>query len=264
MQTILLFLSFILIANTAQAQVFKNISVLQNSLGFKKYYATSNPPHPLKVAIFDKGFEGFQTEIGKSLPANTVYIPGPVPAPDDLKTEHGLRMAQIFTALTTNNLQQPQMIQEFYLYNVFGFSNFKAAIDDAIQRGVDVISYSEVWEYGGNHDGHGFINAQVARATAAGILWINAAGNFALTSYNSAISTGNDDWVKLPDQNSALTLRCETNKKGKCSIKAVLSWNDFKNDVDPGTNKDLDLALADDMLNIVQTSALHQSMDPSE
>jgi len=250
------FLPLILTATFAQAQVFKNISVVQNSLGFKKYYDTKNSGHPVKVAIFDKGFEGFQAEIGKSLPANTIYVAGPVTSPDDLKTEHGLRMAQIFTALANN--------QELYLYNVFGFSNFKAAIDDAIKRKIDVISYSEVWEYGGNHDGHGFINAQVSRATAAGIIWVNAAGNFALTSYNSAITTGNDDWVKLPDQNNALTLRCEKNSIGKCSIKAVMSWNDFKEDVETGTDKDLDLALADDMLNIVQTSALRQSSDANE
>ncbi|MGZ3743049.1 MAG: S8 family serine peptidase [Pseudobdellovibrionaceae bacterium] len=248
----------------AQPSIFKNISVLQNALGFQKLYDSSRPVHPLKVAIFDKGFEGFQAEIGKSLPSNTVYIPGPVTAPDDLKTEHGLRMAQIFTALATHNLQQPQVIQEFYLYNVFGFSNFKAAIDDAIRRGVDIVSYSEVWEYGGNYDGGGFINAQVSRATAAGILWINAAGNFALTTYNSSITTGSEDWVQLPDPNSALTLHCEQNPQGKCSIKAVLSWNDFKDDVEPGTDKDLDLALTDDMLNIVQTSALHQSTDANE
>jgi len=258
-----LFTAILAVSFTAEAQVFKNISVLQNSLGFQKYYNAKNA-RPVKVAVFDKGFDGYQPEIGKSIPANTKYIPGPVTAPDDLKTEHGLRMAQIFTALATNGLQNPGVISEFYLYNVFGYSNFKAAVDDAIKRGIDVISYSEVWEYGGNNDGKGFINAEVSRATAAGIIWVNAAGNFALTTYNSGITTGDEDWVKLPDQNNALALRCEQNSTGKCVIKAVLSWNDFKDDVDPGTDKDLDLALTDDMLNIIQTSGLRQSADPKE
>lgn len=252
-----------LFAFSAHAQVFKNLSVLQSSLGFQKYYDTKLR-RPVKVAIFDKGFEGYGSEIGKSLPAKTVYVPGPVAAPDDLKTEHGLRMAQIFTALATNNLKKPEAISEFYLYNVFGYSNFKAAVDDAIARGIDVISYSEVWEYGGNHDGRGFINAQVTRATKAGIIWVNAAGNFALTTYNSGITTGDEDWVKMPDQNNALALRCEKNAEKKCLIKAVLSWNDFKDDVEPGTDKDLDFALTDDMLNILQTSALRQSADANE
>lgn len=258
-----LFIVLLAFSFSAQAQVFKNISNLQNSLGFQKYYNAKNAK-PVKVAIFDKGFEGYQAEIGKSLPANTKYVPGPLQAPDDEKTEHGFRMAQIFTALATNNMQNPGMISEFYLYNVFGFTNFKAAIDDAIARGIDVISYSEVWEYGGNNDGKGFINAEVTRATNAGIIWVNAAGNFALTTYNSAIVTGDEDWVKLPDQNNALALRCEQNQAGKCQIRAVLSWNDFKDSVDPGTDKDLDLALTDDMLNIIQTSGLRQSADPNE
>lgn len=262
--TKLVFSLVVLFTGVAQSQVFKNISVTQNGLGFNKYYDAKHVSRPLKVAIFDKGFEGYQAEIGKSLPVNTVFIPGPVSAPEEVKTEHGLRMAQIFTAFATNNLKHPQVIQEFYLYNVYGFTNFKAAVDDAIQRGIDVISYSEVWEYGGNFDGAGFINAQVNRATAAGILWVNSAGNFARSTYNSAITTLTEDWVKLPDQNNSLALRCEPNTNGKCLIKAVLSWNDFKNDVTPGTDKDLDLALTDDLLNILQTSALRQSLDPNE
>jgi hypothetical protein len=263
MQKLVMSLSLLFLSFTAQAQVFKNISGLQSSLGFQKYY-DAKKSKPIKVAVFDKGFAGFENEIGKSLPANTYYMPGPVTAPDDLKTEHGLRMAQIITSLVTNEMQNPGVIKEFYLYNVFGYSNFKAAIDDAIARHIDVISYSEVWEYGGNNDGRGFINTQVSRATAAGITWVNAAGNFALTTYNGPVSTLADDWVKLPDQNNSLSLRCEESKAGKCVIRVVLSWNDFKNDVDPGTKKDLDIALTDDLLNVVQSSALKQSDDPNE
>ncbi len=253
----------LLFSFTAQADIFKNIPQLQKALGFKKFYESSNS-RPVKIAIFDKGFSGYEKEIGASLPENTFYIAGPVSSPDDLKTEHGLRMAQIVTALVTNNMKEPETIQELYLYNVFGYSNFKAAIDDAIARKIEVISYSEVWEYGGNNDGKGFINAQVSRATAAGILWVNAAGNFALTTYNAEITTLAEDWVKLPDQNNALELRCEKNDSGKCNVKVVLSWNDFKNDIEPGTDKDLDLALTDDLLSVVQSSALRQSNDPKE
>jgi len=247
----------------SQAQVFKNISGIQSSLGFNKYYDTKSS-RPVKIAIFDKGFSGYQNEIGRSLPAKTFYMPGPIPAPEDLKTDHGLRMAQIVTALVTDNLQKPEVIKEFYLYNVFGYSNFKAAVDDAIARQIDVISYSEVWEYGGNNDGEGFINKQATRATKAGITWVNAAGNFALTTFNAKIKTVSDDWLQLPDQNNALALRCDENPTGKCNIKVVLSWNDFKNEVEPGTKKDLDLALTDDLLNIVQNSSLQQSNDANE
>ncbi|RYZ79835.1 MAG: protease, partial [Proteobacteria bacterium] len=61
----------------ASAQVFKNISSHQSSLGFNKYYDTKNA-RPVKIAIFDKGFSGFEAEIGRTLPANTYYVAGPV------------------------------------------------------------------------------------------------------------------------------------------------------------------------------------------
>lgn len=261
----LICLLFSTVSFAQQSEVFKNISNLQSALGFTTYYNNQNHSQgSVRVAVFDKGFDGYEKEIGASLPTNLVYKPGPVKAPPEAKTDHGLRMAQIFTALATNNMQQPDVIRGLYLYNVFGYSNFKAAIDDAIAHKVDVILYSEVWEFGGNFDGHGFINAQVSRATAAGITWVNAVGNFGVTTYNSSIVTVEDDWVKLPDQNNGLAIRCEKNAANKCPIKAVLSWNDFKDDINPGTDKDLDFALLDDMLNVVQASALRQSADPKE
>jgi hypothetical protein len=245
------------------ASPFENMSEIKKSLGFSKFYSRENSGRRLKVAVLDKGFYGYEKEIGNSLPANTHYFPGPVTNPDNIKVEHGLRMAQILTSLMTDDLKSKQWIPELTLYNVFGFSNFKAAVDDVIANQFDLVLYSEVWEYGGNHDGAGFINNQVTRATSNGITWVNAAGNFALTSYNSAIKTITDDWVQLPDQNKGLTIRCES-KKDKCPVKIVLSWNDFKDDVELGTNKDLDLALSDDLLNIVETSSLKQSNDAKE
>lgn len=245
------------------ASPFENMDQFKSSLGFNKFYSQDNSGRRLKVAVLDKGFYGYKKEIGQTLPPGTRYVAGPVANPDNMKVEHGLRMAQILVSLMTDDMRSTQWMPELTLYNVFGYSNFKAAIDDVIKNKVDLVLYSEVWEYGGNHDGAGFINHEVNRATRNGVIWVNAAGNFALTTYNSSIQTMRDDWVQLPDQNNAVSIRCE-NQNGKCPVKIVLSWNDFKNDVDLGTNKDLDLALTDDLLNIVQTSALKQSTDPKE
>lgn len=243
---------------------FSNIQQIKSQLGFLQKYPLS-PVRQLKIAILDKGFLGYESEIGKTLPSNTEYIPGPIAPPQDLKVEHGLKMAQILNALLTNNMEAQQWTPQLYLYNVYGFTNFKAAIDDLISKKVDLVLYSEVWEYGGNNDGWGFINVEVNKAIQNNVVWINAAGNYQLTTYNSKVVTGNENWVTLPDQNQALKIQCKTQQADlKCSLKIVLSWNDFKNDVNIGTEKDLDLALTDDMLNIIQTSALKQSSDPDE
>jgi hypothetical protein len=171
-------------------------------------------------------------------------------------------MAEIVWAMASDEGREQQFEPEFYLYNAFGFSNFQSAITEAIAAQVDLILYAEVWEYGGNFDGQGFFNTEVDRAIDAGILWVNAAGNFGRSTYNSGIQTIADNWVKLPDQNQSLLIRCE--HKTECDVRVVLSWNDFKNSIEPGTDKDLDLALADDLLNIVQSSSLKQSSDPAE
>src|SRR5262249_24043590 len=59
---------------------------------------------PVKIAILDSGFHGYESEIGKTLPANTVYRKGAenpellakgIQLDDENKSIHGLFMAQI-------------------------------------------------------------------------------------------------------------------------------------------------------------------------
>lgn len=244
------------------------LSPAQEIIGFREMRwalgldRVSLPPRTqtLRIAILDKAFHGIEKEIGRTLPRHTRYSPGPLEAPSDFKSNHGVRMAQIVSGLITENMRHPDRLSLF-LYNTFGFTNFKAAIDDLIRKRVDVVLYSEVWELGGNIDGRGFINREISKATRNGILWVNAAGNFGLTTFNSPIRTSHEDWVHLPDDHGALRVIC---KSSKCKIKIVLSWNDFKEDSEEGTGKDLDFALVDRSLKVVQVGALKQSRDRRE
>ena len=161
-----------------------NLDQYKRSLGFKPYYTQPAETGRLKVAILDKGFSGYEKELGRSLPRDTHYIAGPVQSPESEQVIHGLKMAQILVDMMSDEMRSQQYLPELYLYNSFGYSNFKSAIQDAVKRKVDVILYSEVWEYGGNQDGAGFINEAVNIATSKGIIWVNAAGNFAQTTYN--------------------------------------------------------------------------------
>jgi len=245
-----------------RSSIFKNAASLKRIYNFPKI-SSQKIERKLKVAVLDKGFLGFKKEIGKSLPANTKYFAGPIQSPNDSKVDHGLKMAQILTEFAGEDA-----FVELQLHNVYGFSNFKAAIKSIIADKVDLVLYSEVWEFGSNFDGEGFINAEVQKALDAGITWVNAAGNVGKTTFNSEIKTGDEDWLILPDQNKSLKVICQkknSNANGKkeqeskCPIRIVLSWNDFKDTENIGTDKDLDLALTDDLLGIVQTSRLKQS-----
>lgn len=228
-------------------------------LHLEPLYARSAEARPLRIAVLDNGFAGYKTVLGTLLPANTFYHPGPVdsPTPGD---PHGTVMAEIIYRIMTDSGKYPGLTPELHLYDSRGYSNFKAAVDDCIARKVDLILYAQVWEYGGNDDGKGFINAVVDQATQAGITWVNASGDFGETTFQSMIMDARDSWVELPGPNESVIIRCERNPAGGCPLRLVLSWNDFKNNVNEGTDKDLDLILTDDTLNIVQSSQLVQKL----
>lgn len=258
----ILFTGLTFAATSIAAPLFKNGSALRQTYRFEKALNAIPKNQKIKIAVLDKAWTGYQAEIGKTLPSTTRFINGPVQAPQDLTSNHGLRMAQIVSAMLEATTRPEQV--DLRLYQVYGFTNFKAAIDALIQDPPHVVLYSEVWELGGNFDGRGFINNEVNRATNAGIIWVNASGNFGFRTYNTPVRTIKDDWVQLPDLNNSWKIVCEAPKGKKCPVRVVLTWNDFKDDAEAGTNRDLDLALTDDLLNIIQTSTLKQSDDRNE
>ncbi len=244
-------------ATTAKASPFQNLAEIISSQNFSAAYSTNRVSQKVKVAILDNGFKDYGAAIGKTLPTGTIYHAGPVANPDQ-EESHGRIMAELVTALMTNAGKNQNFSFELHLYAAFGYSNLQAAVNDVIKQKMDVVLYSQVWEYGGNNDGHGFINSLVDQATQAGILWVNAAGNFGQHTFNYPVTIDADQWVTLPDTNNSLQVRCQQNSQNQCPLRIVLSWNDFKDDVNKGTNKDLDLVLADDAMKIIQTSGLSQ------
>ncbi len=237
---------------------FQNLEDMIEALNLRPYFQ-AQPERRLKVAILDNGFVGAAEEIGHALPANTILHRASGEASPET---HGFYMARIFWSLLSFDGRDTRFAPaELHLYPTFGYTNFKNAVDDAIARDVDIILYSQTWEYGGNFDGGGFINALVNRALDAGILWVNNAGNFGDSTFNSPIDTVADDWVSLPGPNHSVAIRCEQNPLGKCPVRAVLSWNAFSDIVDVGTNKDLDFVLTDDTLNVLASSSLAQTRE---
>jgi len=241
-------------AAVALSSPFKNIASVARSIGLAGYDEAKSV-RTIKIAILDNGFKGYAKEIGVGLPSNTVYHPGPVKVDPAGEETHGLYMAQILAGLLRYS---SGVSYELHLYSAFGYSNLESAVNDIVANRFDVVLYSQVWEYGGNGDGRGFINTLINKALATGVVWVNASGNFGSGTYQSAIELNDDNWVKLPAANDTVRIRCEKSVNGFCPLRVVLSWNDFSDDVDTGTDKDLDLILADDTLKIVASSALQQ------
>lgn len=255
--TLVIGLGSIALAFSPLREAFQNLDRIANSVGLQ-FYSQANSNRTVRLAILDNGFKGLDAEIGRTLPNSTVYHAGPVDVDPATEDSHGLAMAQIVAGLLEKT---PGVRYQLDLFSAFGYSNFEDAVKKVIQGQYDIVLYSQVWEYGGNGDGKGFINKLVNRAVSNGTLWINAAGNFAKSTYIAPVTIGASQWVSLPGPNDSIRIRCQSSgasSGGTCRARVVLSWNDFKDDVKLGTDKDLDLVLTDDSLKIVASSGLQQ------
>jgi hypothetical protein len=219
----------------------------------------------IKIAILDNGFNGHESLIGGLLPKSVVYEKGKESAADGIPSTslHGTFMAIITAQVIAKSGIEADY--ELKLFNAFGYTKFSGAVDAVIAEKFDVVLYSQVWEFGGNGDGKGFINTLVNKATAAGVIWINAAGNFGHLTRITAIdgkAEGTSEFVVFKDKKGKAAkgarIVCKMPPKEKCRTRIVLSWNDFKDDANVGTEKDLDLILIDKKGKEVATSERRQ------
>ena len=206
----------------------------------------------LKIAILDNGFAGYESQIGVSLPKDTFYdAGGSEGAATALESFHGLFMANLVAGIIAKSGATADY--ELHLLNSYGYTRFKNQVNKVIQEKFDLVLYSQVWEYGGNGDGKGFINALVNQATDAGVIWINASGNFDYLTHVAAIKgkvEGTDEYVDFTDEKKkaieGVKIFCKIKEGEQCTLRLVLAWNDFKDDAETGTDKDLDFYLIND------------------
>lgn len=231
---------------------------------------------PIKIAVLDFGYTGYQDEIGKILPKNTVYHDGKSSEGDQLSKTgtHGLYMANLVNLVLEKSGVKTDY--ELHLFNAYGITKFTDAVETVIREKFDVVLYSEVWEFGGNVDGKGFINALVDKAVAAGIIWVNAAGNFNHLTRIAPVDgkmEGSDEFVVFKDSrgktSDSVSITCKMpEKKQKCLMRMVLSWNSFKDEPGIGTDKDLDLLVFDTekntKKNLVAVSQRNQRIKDDE
>ncbi len=225
-----------------------NAQALRDQFGLSAYIGEPGLAK-IKIAILDNGFAGFDPKSG-TLPTNAELIEKYDGAPlgDSLEpTAHGLYLAEAIWSLTGKAPDGPK----FYLLNTAGMTNLRNAVDFSIHHSVDVILYSQNWEYGGNFDGRGFINQVVNEATSHGIIWVNAAGNYHNQVYNGPI----------PDSNRCFRFK---NRFDSNEVMMVLSWNDFQDTENYQTKKDLDFFVTDSQGHVVAQSDLAQMKLPHD
>jgi hypothetical protein len=234
----------------------ENLSPILDETGARKLQEKGFHGQNIKVAVFDNGYSGLNHSIGNRLPIGLSVVPS---LGNSLaNTSHGTKMAEIVYAVASGSAVWNEMSSgpEIILYNTNGFSNLKAAVDDAVRRGVDVILYAQVWEYGDNDGTDGFINAVIKKATDKGIIWINASGNFGDTTYRSKLVFNDKGNVSLPFKETYLRVHVRV---PTTDARIVLAWNDFDQSPDYQTPQDLDLTVYDSTFKKLGSSAKEQN-----
>jgi hypothetical protein len=229
-----------------------NADEIRRKLGLSPEY-DKVPVENIKIAVLDYGFEGL-AGAKQYLPANTTIVEHYDPEfvrrfklgdPGFKKSfapanSHGRTLAQIIWAMTGLHANGPK----FYLLNANGPTLLRRAVRYAMEAKVDIILFSGVFEGAGNGDGRGPINDVVSDALAAGILWINAAGNFGGRVYNGPVDVAADGWLRLGGGPAGTALRFR-NFLDENTVTITLTWNDYREQEDAGTDKDLDLYVED-------------------
>ncbi len=230
-----------------------NTAEVRKRLGLTPEYARVFGVQEIKIAVLDYGFDGVNSERAY-LPESAVLVEHYDPEfvrrhnlgdPEFRKefapqNRHGRTLAQIVWAVTGAYPQGPQ----FYLLNANGPTMLRRAVRYAIEQKVDIILFSGSFEGGGNGDGRGAINRVVSEALSAGIIWVNAAGNYGRRVFNAPVRIGHDGYLRFRDGPDGSVLRFK-NHVDENSVTVTLTWNDYREQEDAGTTKDLDLYVED-------------------
>ena len=254
------------VARKAAAARLSDVKAIRERLGIAPAYDNVAGIESVKVAVLDYGFDGLGAGRGY-LPEGAEIVENYDPEfvrrfglgdpeyrkPFEPMNRHGREMAQIVWSVAGSKPAGPK----FFLLNANGPTMLRRAVRYAIEKQVDVILFSGAFEGGGSGDGKGPIDRIVDEAVARGILWINAAGNYGGRVYNGPVRVLSDGYLKLRNVPDIAALRFR-NRADENTITITLTWNDYKDQEDAGTDKDLDLFVEDWTGRLIGSSAKTQ------
>jgi subtilisin family serine protease len=184
----------------------------------------------VKIAVVDLGFSGYRRGQGTGdLPSSAVKVDF-CRAGGFEATSHGTGVAEIVAEMAPD--------AKLYLVCIKNVAGLGQAVAYARAHGIQIISHSASWFNTGRGDGSGTPDTPegiVAAARAAGILWVNAAGNRAQQHWSGTFVDSNaNGWNEFApgDEGNTIAVR-----SGEISC-AALKWDDW-----PASNEDYDLYL---------------------
>ena len=197
-------------------------------IGAPDWHADGDRGAGIRVAVIDLGFRGYTQAVSAGELANVILARDYTGTEFETGTEHGTACAEIVHDVAPE--------AELLLMKIGNEVDLANAVEDAIDNGVHIISHSVGWLNTNFYDGTGLICDIVDRAASAGILWVNAAGNYSDGSHwegdwNDPDGDGTLDFAPGDEVNDFFL-------PAGTSIAICLTWNDW-----PNTAEDYDLFL---------------------
>jgi len=186
----------------------------------------------VKVCILDLGFKGYSGLLGTELPSSVTVRS--FRADNDIEADqvHGAACAEIVHDMAPD--------ADLYLVNFGTEVEHHQAVNWIIDQGVKVISYSIGWYNAGDGKGTGPICDDVKKASDAGIIWCNSAGNEAENHWEGTFSDSDSDgWMNFSGSDELLMTR-------GYYCYAWMNWDDWGTWLGTdysGSNNDYDLYL---------------------
>lgn len=209
-----------------------------NLVGAAAFHAQGIRGAGVKIAIIDVGFAGLSASQARGdLPYNLITqdFTG---TGIETGLSHGTAVAEIVYDIAP--------AATLYLVKIANEVDLDNAVTYCINQGVHILVHSLGWFNTNFYDGTGTIAQIVNRAAGAGILWVQAAGNFGRRHYGPTFTdTNGDGW-----HDTDATLTASAGER----ILLYLTWESW-----PQSADDYDLFLFDPAGNLVASSTKTQA-----
>ena len=139
----------------------------------------------VKIAVIDLGFNGLSTSQAQGDLPSSVITRDFTGTGVATGVSHGTAVAQIVYDVAPD--------AQLYLIKIGNEVDLDNAVTYCISEGVHVINHSLGWFNTNFYDGTGTIADIARRATSAGILWVQAAGNSGQKHYGATFTDANSD-----------------------------------------------------------------------
>ena len=194
----------------------------------------------IKVGVIDGGFNGFAGLMGSEAPATvqarcyrSVGAHSSNIEDCERRTNHGTRVAESLIDIAPD--------VSLYISNPLTHRDLKATVDWMISEDVSIINHSMTWLFDGPGDGTSPSSISplrtVDRAVAAGIVWVNAAGNqaqktwFKRGPFSYSAITVDDEEIKVINFDGS-NFTNEFHLSGPLQLRWDDTWGGATSDLD--------------------------------